>query len=262
MEEHKELLGQRFGRQTVVAVGLRAYKLPACACTCDCGSTRIVAIRALREGKSRGCRSCGLGKLHFTPGQMFGLWTVVSQSENGKGGRTRWLCRCACGYEKVLFGKKLNGGETTGCKSCLNRVHPNTAVAANQKYAAYVKAAEKRNLSFELTREEFECLILQNCHYCGQEPNQRKKQAHNGVPFYNGVDRVDNDLGYMTNNCVPCCRLCNRIKMDLSREGFFAQIRKIIAYQRERDPFSEALEWVEFSLTELQSPLLLDCGPR
>jgi 5-methylcytosine-specific restriction endonuclease McrA len=29
-----------------------------------------------------------------------------------------------------------------------------------------------------------------------------------------GIDRVDNSIGYTPDNCVPCCTQCNRIKLD------------------------------------------------
>ena len=33
---------------------------------------------------------------------------------------------------------------------------------------------------------------------------------------YNGVDRVDNSLGYIKENCVACCKICNNAKSTLS----------------------------------------------
>lgn len=47
-------------------------------------------------------------------------------------------------------------------------------------------------------------LILDNrCHYCEGPLNST---GH-------GFDRVDNCLGHVCYNVVPCCRVCNRIKM-------------------------------------------------
>ncbi len=55
-------------------------------------------------------------------------------------------------------------------------------------------------------------LILNNCFYCGKIcdwPNKR-----------NGIDRVDNDIGYEKYNCVPCCFECNASKNNLTMDEF------------------------------------------
>lgn len=37
---------------------------------------------------------------------------------------------------------------------------------------------------------------------------------------HNGVDRVDNALGYTPDNCVPCCSRCNYAKRAMPRGEF------------------------------------------
>ncbi len=53
-------------------------------------------------------------------------------------------------------------------------------------------------------------------HPTGAEPAQ-----------YNGLDRVDNALGYTPTNVVACCGLCNWIKRDLSQAQFLAAVARI-----------------------------------
>jgi len=48
--------------------------------------------------------------------------------------------------------------------------------------------------------------------------------------IYNGIDRVDNAIGYLTDNCVACCKVCNRAKLQMSKNEFFDHIKKI--YER------------------------------
>lgn len=38
----------------------------------------------------------------------------------------------------------------------------------------------------------------------------------------NGVDRVDSSRGYDKENIVPCCKICNRSKSDMSESDFIA----------------------------------------
>lgn len=51
-------------------------------------------------------------------GQAFGRLTVVHRVENDRNHKARWLCKCACGNEKVVIGSNLLAGKTTSC-GCL-----------------------------------------------------------------------------------------------------------------------------------------------
>lgn len=54
-------------------------------------------------------------------GESCELWTVIAPAELLLSGRTRprklrqWLCRCACGSERVVLEKNLRNGRSTGC---------------------------------------------------------------------------------------------------------------------------------------------------
>lgn len=47
-------------------------------------------------------------------GKRFGRLVVLKQEESVKGA-TRWLCRCDCGKEKVVFKSSLISGNTVSC---------------------------------------------------------------------------------------------------------------------------------------------------
>lgn len=67
---------------------------------------------------------------------------------------------------------------------------------------SYRQGAESRGYAFELTDAAAAAMIRSACGYCGLlEPDH-----------YNGIDRIDNAVGYIGNNCVPCCRWCNWAK--------------------------------------------------
>jgi hypothetical protein len=53
------------------------------------------------------------------------------------------------------------------------------------------------------------------------------EQRLNGVFIGNGVDRVENSLGYSVDNCVACCKICNWMKLTLSVDEFKAHVIKI-----------------------------------
>ncbi|WP_157903231.1 hypothetical protein [Cupriavidus malaysiensis] len=50
-------------------------------------------------------------------GKVFGKWTVLSRAMNPPA-PTRYLCRCACGVERVIASQTLRSGESRSC-GCL-----------------------------------------------------------------------------------------------------------------------------------------------
>lgn len=52
-------------------------------------------------------------------GQRHGLWTVLSQAGNTKGGGALWLARCDCGTERSVLGADLRNGKSSNC-GCQN----------------------------------------------------------------------------------------------------------------------------------------------
>lgn len=48
-------------------------------------------------------------------GKTFGRLTVIGRAENGKSNNCQWLCRCACGSEKIIASTALRQGRTVSC---------------------------------------------------------------------------------------------------------------------------------------------------
>lgn len=98
----------------------------------------------------------------------------------------------------------------------------------------YRRNAKKSGKSFKLTLEDVRSITSKSCFYCGDSPYQISRSAHEkkkdgfSCYTYNGIDRTDNELGYVVGNCVPCCGRCNRMKLAMTTEEFFEQMRKII----------------------------------
>lgn len=85
----------------------------------------------------------------------------------------------------------------------------------NGKWLSYKESAKKRKLDWKLTKKEFKSFWNRDCFYCNS--------FIEGI----GIDRKDNSLGYEIENCVPCCSICNTMKMDLTIDDFTNQIIKI-----------------------------------
>lgn len=83
---------------------------------------------------------------------------------------------------------------------------------------SYKRAAKKRNIGWLLSDDEFKQYWQQPCYYCGIDIETI------------GIDRIENDKGYFVENCVPCCTICNSMKMSLSQYEFTNKIKKIITH--------------------------------
>ena len=86
------------------------------------------------------------------------------------------------------------------------------------RYIAYRNGAKNRGLLFNISRDEFIRLVKKRCDYCNDENTQM------------GLDRVDNSVGYLLSNVVPCCEKCNRMKLTMTLDEFYTQIEKIYTY--------------------------------
>jgi hypothetical protein len=87
-------------------------------------------------------------------------------------------------------------------------------------------AAKKRGYIWDISKELFLELSQQNCFYCGKEPSNQ----HASSQKYNGLDRVNNKIGYIPNNVVTCCYTCNSMKGKLSTTEFYNHIKSIIKH--------------------------------
>jgi len=101
-------------------------------------------------------------------------------------------------------------------------------------YQALVSRHKKRwrlvpHIGFDI----FKDLVTKPCVYCGHTGSnklrdvQRGKVISNTVLRVNGIDRVDNKLGYTPTNSTTACRFCNSGKSNHSVDYFRAWIKQV-----------------------------------
>lgn len=183
----------------------------------------------------------------------FGLLKCLNR--NGSiNGEAAWHCLCQCGNTTTVRGSSLRRGHTTSC-GCFNKRRTSQALRKGlgtvytDLYGRYRQGAQRRKIKFGLTVDEFSQMIKLPCSYCGLEPYTRYSRylTKNGkwksrskkysaelattmTVLYNGIDRVDSTKGYSPDNCVPCCKLCNTMKLSLKKDEFLEHVSKI--YER------------------------------
>lgn len=110
----------------------------------------------------------------------------------------------------------------------MTRELPKGQAMFNRLLRNYRNGAKHRNLEFSLSDEMFMVITKQSCYYCGIEPQQVwHREGCNGDYVYNGIDRVDNNLGYVPGNVVACCWRCNEMKKDMSQKEFLEHCKAI-----------------------------------
>ena len=115
-----DLIGQRFGRLTVMAPAESAKNGQArWLCRCDCGNECTVLAQNLRRGHTS---SCGCSKKHDLTGQKIGRLTVIARSDKRAQRESRtvplWECRCDCGEITYKATDTLTNPDTSMCAKC------------------------------------------------------------------------------------------------------------------------------------------------
>jgi len=152
--------------------------------------------------------------------------------------------RCSkCGEVKPLEdfykNKSRKHGVSSLCKSCesayrkqyLEQNREKTSAYQKQyrkqnRLSKYKKGAKLRNLEWLLTDEDALELFSEPCAYCGDSGG--------------GIDRMDNTKGYTPDNCRPCCKTCNFMKLKMGVEEFVEQsVRIAICFYKK----TQEAEW-------------------
>jgi len=237
---YKDLTGKVFTRLTVIEKApsqvTNKERHTMWKVRCQCGTEKIVSGKNLQSHHTKSCGCLGKSAvwLHLDiSGKRFGRLKVL-EKVGVENDRTIWRTLCDCGAEKTIAGSDLTYGNTKscGCLKYTSRMLSFGRAARNNMYEHYrLNCAKKRNLPWDLTNEQFDKLTQENCYYCGMSPSNRCRGSKLGGDFvYNGLDRKNNDLGYVIENVVTCCKHCNRAKSSLSFLEFIAYIKRLCTH--------------------------------
>ena len=143
-----------------------------------------------------------------------------------KDGAALWLWRCDCGNEREIKAKVVTAGRTRTCGQCQLKhklmVDAATRRAPRNKklireYQKYIRRAQRRELKWALSIEEFNRLVHTECSLCNSPPSQGSFQI---------VEPLANDQGYTVGGTYTRCHDCDVAfcKVEISKV-----IRQIMA---------------------------------
>lgn len=250
MTDHRILLAEK---QKAAVIGKKFHKLTIVSyhskekgynCLCECGNETFARPGHMKAGRKKSCgcqreprrdRGCprAMAAVDKITSRMIGLkfnsLTVMRYLREKKA----YECLCDCGKTVYARSNGLKTGRHASC-GCIGRdpLLPDHMAAKNDIYRNYKRAAKKREYEFLLTKEEFIDLILGACHYCGTVGSLYSSAVAHKDFRHNGVDRVDNLIGYVKENTVSCCASCNRSKGILGLEAWAEWLRTLAAHQK------------------------------
>jgi hypothetical protein len=171
-------------------------------------------------------------------GQKFGRLTIVERI-GSLGGKSYWLGKCECGGTAKAAASNLTRKFVTSC-GCFRKEFvrgnqlPEGESGFNGLFGRYQKRARIDGISFTLSKKDFQHLTQGHCYYCGAPPSQSisSRRSGKGRYSYNGIDRMDSSEGYVLGNCVPACKTCNYMKLDMSIENFISACKKVVEHSK------------------------------
>lgn len=166
-------------------------------------------------------------KAELKEGTKFNRLTIIKFSHSDKRWRKWYHVKCECGTTKIVMGSAMTSGNTKSCGCLSKEVKKNKRISKNHSeitaiILGYKRHAIDRGFKWLLTRGDVEKLIKGYCHYCGSKPKNIKKTKNsigNGL-LYSGIDRIDSLKNYTADNCVPCCKICNYAKSNMTTKEF------------------------------------------
>lgn len=183
-------------------------------------------------------------------GQTINSFSIVGQGPKKQykaQSRSTWKCLCKCGNIFYAVSSGINTIKSCGCENYTgvhgNRKYTESESSFRGKVSEYKAAAKSSGKEWNLSIEEAAEIIKKECFYCGSAPSmlfdvnnksKRKFKLNKSEIKYNGIDRIDSNKGYVKDNVVPCCAICNHAKNDLRLEDFLNWIKRLCAFHNKK----------------------------
>lgn len=190
-----------------------------------------------------------IGVTNNLVGRRFGSLTVVARDGSDARRNARWACVCDCGAELSVLGYALTSKQVSCGKSSCNPALTKSANIHREKakysgddtgmmalIGQYRRHANRREMEFSVSGDEFEEEAKKPCTYCGAEPIPKNIMVGSGAgrrerhTVANGIDRVDSSKGYISGNITSCCFACNTAKNSMTVDEFLGWVKRVYAH--------------------------------
>jgi len=148
--------------------------------------------------------------------------TKLTEQTTAKGKYDKLLRRCVPCYAKL---QKVESQRPLRERNYKAEAFTNKHVLWNH----YVKSAQKRRIDFAISKAVFQELIVKPCFYC----------SYHKEGLVNGLDRLNNNAGYVEDNVVSCCELCNNLKASQHPQEFIDKMQAIHNYRTSNTPIEK-----------------------
>ena len=206
MKGHRDdLVGQVFGKLTVLKQDRKPNGRSAWLCRCECGKELVVYGYRLKTGR---IKSCGEHKESIATGLVgmtFGYLTALQETRNKRGIRS-YVCKCKCGATKVVSAYELLRGKTQSC-GCLG--HDITkqrnyrhGMAGERIYRIW---AGMKTRCYNSHSRGYKYYGKKGVSVCEEWRGSFEKfygwAVNNGYDENLTIDRIDSSKGYSPDNC-------------------------------------------------------------
>ena len=137
-------------------------------------------------------------------GEKFGRWVVIGKAEFGKTYDRRWLCRCDCGQEKVVYQNSLRRGESLSC-GCLQKemlmIHGhNTRHQRSSEHICWANMIRRCENKNDKGYKNYGARGITACQHWHKFENFLADMGLRPSPKHT-LERIDNDGNYEPDNC-------------------------------------------------------------
>lgn len=172
------------------------------------------------------CHYCGC-----KPEPGIGNWTGLDRIDNNKHYLKDNVLPCCCHCNMARGNRFSPEGFISHCRAisawrnglgCIIPEHPGWKA---RTFSEFASKAQKRKIAVNITNETMLALFGEPCHFCGVTPA-------------GGIDRKENNIGYLDDNCLSCCKICNQVKRNLDYDTFVSKCHQVVKIREGLDPTS------------------------
>jgi 5-methylcytosine-specific restriction endonuclease McrA len=129
--------------------------------------------------------------------------------------------KCKIAKDISQFGKDVGSkdGLYSSCLLCEKIRNKGRSHVVSRRFADYKARAKKKGISFKISLKQFIEMTSKPCGYCGGFSDE--------IENFCGIDRINSNKGYIKDNIMPCCDVCNRMKGTLNFQRFLDKIESI-----------------------------------